>query len=69
MYIYIYTTGSNAKLDFYPEQHRSKIDEINAMVYTSINDGVYKSGFCRTQEAYDEAVTEVFKGVVIFLYL
>ena len=39
-------------------------DEIDAMIdanYESVNNGVYKSGFARTQEAYDEAVTALFK--------
>ena len=38
-------------------------DEIDAMIdsnYESVNNGVYKSGFARTQVAYDEAVTALF---------
>jgi len=47
--------------DFYPEALRSEIDSVNAKVYAHINNGVYKSGFATTQEAYEEAVTDLFQ--------
>ncbi len=50
----------DASLDFYPEDLRGEIDRINDMVYSGLNNGVYRSGFARTQEAYEEAVTRVF---------
>jgi len=37
-----------------------EIDALNALIYDTINNGVYKCGFARTQEAYDEAVTPLF---------
>ncbi len=46
--------------DFYPEALRAEIDEVNARVYDTLNNGVYKSGFATTQEAYEEAVTALF---------
>jgi glutathionyl-hydroquinone reductase len=49
--------------DFYPEALRREIDEINAFVYDHLNNGVYRTGFARTQEAYDEAVRKVFDGL------
>ena len=50
----------DSSLDFYPEDLRSEIDRINDMVYPGLNNGVYRSGFARTQEAYEEAVARVF---------
>lgn len=51
-------TGST--LDFYPEDLRSKIDTVNERIYHAVNNGVYKSGFATTQEAYEEAVAVLF---------
>ncbi len=47
--------------DFYPEDLRGEIDIVNARVYGTLNNGVYKCGFARTQEAYDEAVGALFE--------
>ncbi|MGB0497360.1 MAG: glutathione S-transferase family protein [Rubricella sp.] len=47
--------------DFYPEALRAEIDAVNARVYPGLNNGVYRSGFATTQDAYDEAVAEVFE--------
>lgn len=49
--------------DYYPEALRSDIDAVNERVYHTVNNGVYKSGFATTQEAYDEAVTELFDSL------
>jgi putative glutathione S-transferase len=53
----------DASLDFYPEALRDKIDEINALVYPNINNGVYRAGFATTQEAYEEAFTQLFNAL------
>jgi putative glutathione S-transferase len=50
----------DASLDFYPERLRPGIDEVNALVYASVNNGVYRAGFATTQEAYEEAFRELF---------
>jgi len=47
--------------DFYPASLRAEIDRINAKVYDHINNGVYKSGFATSQEAYEEAVRALFE--------
>ncbi|UZE49570.1 glutathione S-transferase family protein [Rhodopseudomonas sp. P2A-2r] len=49
--------------DFYPEDLREEIDAINARVYDTVNNGVYKSGFARSQKAYDEAVATLFESL------
>jgi putative glutathione S-transferase len=52
--------GANP-VDFYPAALRNQIDEINALVYDTLNNGVYKSGFATTQSAYEEAATPLFE--------
>ncbi|MDP1732067.1 MAG: glutathione S-transferase family protein [Devosia sp.] len=54
-------TGSTE--DFYPGPLRAEIDRVNARVRDDINNGVYKTGFATTQEAYDEAVTALFEAL------
>jgi putative glutathione S-transferase len=48
--------------DFYPAALRAEIDRINDFVYEHINNGVYRAGFARTQDAYDAACRKVFHG-------
>jgi len=52
-----------AAVDLYPEAHRKEIDEINSWVYDTVNNGVYKSGFAATQEAYEKAVLPLFESL------
>jgi len=54
-------TDEHKALDFYPENLREKIDAVNAWVYPNINNGVYKCGFARTQQAYDVAFDSLFE--------
>lgn len=49
--------------DYYPEALRGEIDIVNEFVYTHLNNGVYRTGFAATQEAYNEAVEKVFAGL------
>ena len=46
--------------DFYPDNLRGEIDRINEFVYGHFNNGVYRAGFARSQEAYEEAAEKVF---------
>jgi len=47
--------------DYYPEELRAEIDDVNKRVYDTLNNGVYKAGFAGSQVAYDEAVAPVFE--------
>lgn len=49
--------------DYYPIELRQEIDELNDFIYPNINNGVYRAGFATTQEAYNEAVKDVFKAL------
>ncbi|WP_439142021.1 glutathione S-transferase family protein [Planktotalea sp.] len=49
--------------DYWPEEMRDNIEEINARIYDTINNGVYKSGFATTQDAYDDAVGPLFDSL------
>ena len=46
--------------DYYPAALRDEIDAVNARVYDSVNNGVYKCGFATSQLAYDEAIEPLF---------
>ncbi len=46
--------------DYYPEDLRAEIDAINERTYANLNNGVYRAGFARSQEAYEEAFDDVF---------
>lgn len=49
--------------DYYPPNLRSEIDQVNARIYPTVNNGVYRAGFATTQEAYDEAVGPLFESL------
>ena len=49
--------------DYYPAPLRGEIDRINELVYTDINNGVYRCGFARSQEAYNDAYDSLFAAL------
>ena len=49
--------------DYWPEEMRADIEEVNARIYDTINNGVYKAGFATTQAAYDAAITPLFDSL------
>ncbi len=53
----------DVSVDLYPEELRREIDELNEYIYPRINNGVYRCGFATTQEAYEEAYSELFEGL------
>lgn len=54
---------SQGTVDLYPAQLREEIEGVNGWIYKSINNGVYRCGFARTQEAYEEAFAELFDAL------
>ena len=50
-------------VDLYPEGYQDDVDAIIEAIYEPINNGVYRAGFADTQEAYDEAVEELFDAL------
>jgi putative glutathione S-transferase len=49
--------------DFYPAALRAEIDDINGIVYADVNNGVYRTGFAATQQAYETAFTALFAAL------
>ena len=47
--------------DLYPATFRALIDELNDRIYKTVNNGVYRCGFAKTQEAYDEHIGPMFE--------
>jgi putative glutathione S-transferase len=48
------------RLDLRPADLAAEIDAVNARIYETVNNGVYRAGFATTQAAYDEAVSALF---------
>jgi glutathionyl-hydroquinone reductase len=55
-----FDTFGDAAVDLYPEALRDAIDAINAFVYETINNGVYRCGFARSQHAYEASFHKLF---------
>lgn len=47
--------------DYYPARLRPEIVAVNARVYDTLNNGVYRAGFAKSQAAYEAAVTPLFE--------
>jgi putative glutathione S-transferase len=54
---------ANTDAHFFPEDLRDEIDATIDAIYEPVNNGVYRSGFATTQDAYEEAVTELFDAL------
>ncbi|TAM76307.1 glutathione S-transferase family protein [bacterium] len=55
--------GDGGALDLYPEPHRAEIDTLNAWIYETVNNGVYRAGFATTQHAYERAAYKLFESL------
>ncbi|GGH23363.1 glutathione S-transferase family protein [Paenibacillus segetis] len=47
--------------DLFPDELQQDIRELNERIFHGINNGVYKAGFARSQEAYEQAYDGVFQ--------
>jgi putative glutathione S-transferase len=54
---------TDVRTDYYPAELRAEIDRINDFVYANINNGVYRTGFATTQDAYEEAFRALFAAL------
>jgi glutathionyl-hydroquinone reductase len=54
---------SNEHTDYYPADLRREIDAVNDLVYAHVNNGVYRTGFATTQQAYEDAFRNVFAAL------
>ncbi|MDY7013954.1 MAG: glutathione S-transferase family protein, partial [Cyanobacteriota bacterium] len=50
-------------VNFCPDELTEDIDKTIDAIYQPINNGVYRSGFAMSQEAYNEAVVELFANL------
>lgn len=53
----------DTSVNFYPEELAKRIDGVLDAIYEQINNGVYRAGFATSQEAYNDAVTELFEAL------
>merc|ERR1712070_544582 len=54
----------NPDVDLFPEDVLQECERLNKeLIYPKINNGVYRSGFARSQQAYDTAVDELFDAL------
>ncbi len=54
---------TDARDDYYPRELRGEIDAVNDLVYANVNNGVYRTGFAKTQQAYEEAFRDLFDAL------
>lgn len=55
--------AERAAVDLYPKALRADVDAAGEWTYDLINNGVYKSGFATTQEAYEGNVVKLFEAL------
>ncbi|KAL8873878.1 MAG: hypothetical protein Q9174_000707 [Haloplaca sp. 1 TL-2023] len=51
------------KIYLLPKDRQQDIESVNEWTYNDINNGVYKSGFAQTQEAYETAIKPLFASL------
>jgi putative glutathione S-transferase len=56
----VFAPVASHPVDLYPERLRGEIDELNDLVYDTVNNAVYKAGFARRQDVYESEVRALF---------
>jgi glutathionyl-hydroquinone reductase len=52
---------TDSREDYYPAALATEIDAVNARIYDTVNNGVYKAGFATRQEPHSAAVRALFE--------
>mmetsp|Transcript_37768 Transcript_37768/g.27474 ORF Transcript_37768/g.27474 Transcript_37768/m.27474 type:complete len:247 (-) Transcript_37768:327-1067(-) len=55
--------AKNPSVSLLPKEHEGAMKEADEWIYHQINNGVYKNGFAKTQEAYEDANRNLFEGL------
>jgi glutathionyl-hydroquinone reductase len=61
MFEHAFDAFGDAGLELYPQSLHAQIDELNELLYTTVNNGVYRAGFATSQRAYERAAYTVFE--------
>lgn len=58
-----FTDFAERDVNLCPTELRGEIDALLDAMYAPVNDGVYRTGFSKTQAAYDEALRALFEAL------
>jgi putative glutathione S-transferase len=61
MFEHEFDAFGDAGLELYPQSLHAQIDELNELLYSTVNNGVYRAGFATSQRAYERAAYKVFE--------
>jgi putative glutathione S-transferase len=50
-------------INLYPAEYQQEIDQLADYLYEKLNNGVYRAGFAKSQQAYEDAVSDVFAAL------
>ncbi len=65
MFNEVFKAFTDSSIDLYPTDLQKEIDELNTFIGEKVNNGVYLSGFATSQQAYEQAVSDLFDALDI----